>query len=118
MARYVSSALSYQLRQLTVPQHRTGCVVAVVRKLSGWRLETIIDEYRTYAEPKVRECDVDYITAFELSELSNLFVHEANMRIRTRAFYRTTIFVFAVLVLWTISSRQITYTARSAGALR
>ncbi|TWU73881.1 hypothetical protein ED733_002302 [Metarhizium rileyi] len=36
-------------------KHRTGCVVAAVRKLSGWRLDTVIDEYKAYAEPKARE---------------------------------------------------------------
>ncbi|KAH6695400.1 tyrosine-protein phosphatase SIW14 [Plectosphaerella plurivora] len=89
-------------------KHRTGCVVAVVRKVSGWKVDLILDEYRTYAAPKVRDCDLDYISSFELSQLSNLFVQEANTRFRTRTFYRATIFTCAVLVIWALTSRQIT----------
>ncbi|KAL1839820.1 hypothetical protein VTJ49DRAFT_1099 [Mycothermus thermophilus] len=54
-------------------KHRTGCVIGIVRKLSGWHINNIIREYRAFAEPKVRDCDIDYITAFELANISNLF---------------------------------------------
>ncbi|ROT35221.1 hypothetical protein SODALDRAFT_321254 [Sodiomyces alkalinus F11] len=98
-------------------KHRTGCVVAVIRKVSGWELDTILDEYKAYAAPKIRDCDVQYITEFELSELSNLFVHEANMRLRVRRFFRTTVFAFAVLFIWAVSSNRISYSAEIAGTL-
>ncbi|KAK3683441.1 protein-tyrosine phosphatase, partial [Podospora appendiculata] len=48
-------------------KHRTGCVVAIVRKVSGWDLDSIVSEYKRYAQPKVRDCDVKYITEFELA---------------------------------------------------
>ncbi|KAL2265304.1 hypothetical protein VTJ83DRAFT_6404 [Remersonia thermophila] len=54
-------------------KHRTGCVIGIVRKLSGWNISNIIREYCAFAEPKVRDCDIDYITAFELGNISNLF---------------------------------------------
>ncbi|OIW27140.1 protein-tyrosine phosphatase, partial [Coniochaeta ligniaria NRRL 30616] len=53
-------------------RHRTGCVVAAIRKLHGWNLDTVLDEYRTYAEPKIRDCDVEYIAAFNTMQLANL----------------------------------------------
>ncbi|EFY95922.2 tyrosine phosphatase [Metarhizium robertsii ARSEF 23] len=54
-------------------KHRTGCVVAAIRKLSGWQLDAVVDEYRAYAEPKVRECDVDYINAFPCGPLQSMY---------------------------------------------
>ncbi|KAI0143043.1 tyrosine phosphatase family-domain-containing protein [Xylariaceae sp. FL1272] len=50
-------------------KHRTGCVVGVVRKHSGWAAKRIIDEYTHFAEPKVRQTDVQYLTKLELSTL-------------------------------------------------
>lgn len=54
-------------------KHRTGCVVAAVRKLSGWRLDTVVDEYRMYAEPKVRDCDIEYINSLVCAPLQSLY---------------------------------------------
>ena len=48
-------------------RHRTGCVVGVLRKMSGWNLGSILDEYKTYAEPKPRDCDITYLTGFQPS---------------------------------------------------
>ncbi|KAK3360895.1 tyrosine phosphatase family-domain-containing protein [Lasiosphaeria ovina] len=53
-------------------RHRTGCVVGVIRKASGWDLTEVLDEYKQYAEPKIRECDVTYITRFEPAALTDL----------------------------------------------
>ncbi|CAK7265979.1 tyrosine-protein phosphatase siw14 [Sporothrix epigloea] len=50
-------------------RHRTGCVVAVLRKIAGWNDMSMTDEYRAYAGHKVRECDIDYIQAFALSSI-------------------------------------------------
>ncbi|KAK1659610.1 tyrosine phosphatase [Colletotrichum godetiae] len=93
-------------------KHRTGCVVGVVRKVTGWELNTIVDEYRAYAEPKIRDCDVKYLTDFDLSDLSNLFVHEANMRFRIRHFMRVTLFTVFVVFVWFISGHRMQTTAR------
>ncbi|KAG9253706.1 tyrosine phosphatase family-domain-containing protein [Emericellopsis atlantica] len=46
-------------------KHRTGCVVAAVRKANGWHSSRALAEYRSFAEPKVRDADVDYITNFD-----------------------------------------------------
>ncbi|OTB04110.1 hypothetical protein M426DRAFT_30241, partial [Hypoxylon sp. CI-4A] len=45
-------------------KHRTGCVVGVLRKTIEWDTASIISEYTKFAEPKVRETDVKYITNF------------------------------------------------------
>lgn len=54
-------------------QHRTGCAAAVIRHIAGWKVQDIVEEYSTYAEPKIRECDVKYITDFEVANLEGLF---------------------------------------------
>ncbi|TLD23803.1 hypothetical protein PspLS_06516 [Pyricularia sp. CBS 133598] len=59
-------------------KHRTGCVAGVVRKVTGWETDAIIDEYRKFADPKERECDIDYITMFDIADakLSNMFARK------------------------------------------
>ncbi|KAK1836078.1 tyrosine phosphatase family-domain-containing protein [Podospora conica] len=46
-------------------RHRTGCVVGAVRKATGWNLGHILDEYKNYAHPKPRDCDIAYLTGFQ-----------------------------------------------------
>ncbi|KAI6778975.1 uncharacterized protein J7T54_002617 [Emericellopsis cladophorae] len=46
-------------------KHRTGCVVAAARKANGWHSSRALAEYRSFAEPKVRDADVDFITNFD-----------------------------------------------------
>lgn len=81
--------------------------MAVVRKVSGWDLGSIVDEYKSYAEPKVRECDVKYITGFELADVTNLWIKEANFNFRVRNFCRILMFTLAVLMIWVVSSTKI-----------
>ncbi|KAI0389714.1 tyrosine phosphatase family-domain-containing protein [Xylariaceae sp. FL0594] len=50
-------------------KHRTGCVVGVLRKSKNWDMKRIIDEYTSFAEPKVRETDLKYLADFELQSL-------------------------------------------------
>lgn len=54
-------------------KHRTGCVVAAIRKVSGWQMDAILNEYETYAAPKVRKCDIDYISNFQCDLLQSLY---------------------------------------------
>lgn len=53
-------------------KHRTGCVVALVRKIQNWDSERVLDEYRAYASPKIRDCDVDYISKFQTTDIQHL----------------------------------------------
>lgn len=59
-------------------KHRTGCVAGVVRKVTGWETDAIIDEYRKFADPKERECDIDYISMFDIADakLSSVFTRK------------------------------------------
>ncbi|RDA86125.1 hypothetical protein CP532_3024 [Ophiocordyceps camponoti-leonardi (nom. inval.)] len=86
-------------------KHRTGCVVAVVRKLSGWSLDTVLDEYRAYATPKVRECDVDYISRFHASTLTAVTWDSSPVQLRT--FFRILLFSTFVAALWLISGSKL-----------
>jgi len=57
-------------------KHRTGCAVAVVRHIAGWNVDQILEEYRGYAESKVRDCDITYITDYKVSNLQGLFIRK------------------------------------------
>lgn len=57
---------------LTVTQHRTGCVVAITRKVQKWNADRILDEYKTYASPKIRDGDVEYISNFQPTDIEHL----------------------------------------------
>jgi tyrosine-protein phosphatase SIW14 len=92
---------------LTSWQHRTGCVIGIIRKLSGWNLSNIITEYKAYAEPKTRECDISYITGFELANISNLFRGEASPAFRTTGFLRAVFFALVMLVVWLVSGPEM-----------
>lgn len=37
-----------------------------------WNTERIIDEYKAYASPKIRDGDVDYISKFQLSDIEHM----------------------------------------------
>lgn len=43
-------------------KHRTGCVIACMRKVQGWPMAEILREYEAYAYPKARPGDVKFIT--------------------------------------------------------
>ncbi|KAI1163137.1 tyrosine phosphatase family-domain-containing protein [Nemania serpens] len=80
-------------------KHRTGCVVGVFRKSNQWDLKRIIDEYSTFAEPKVRETDLRYLTDFELTTLWRQ-PQEVALRATTGRFVRLVIAVIFILVVF------------------
>ncbi|KAJ6439429.1 tyrosine phosphatase [Purpureocillium lavendulum] len=94
-------------------KHRTGCVVAVVRKLSGWATGPAIAEYESYAEPKVRECDVEYISSFQTSALSLTSGTARPSRLHARTFFRAFVFSALVLAVWLVSSARLAPPAAS-----
>ncbi|UNI24632.1 Protein-tyrosine-phosphatase [Purpureocillium takamizusanense] len=89
-------------------KHRTGCVVAVIRKLSGWGTDTAVAEYKSYAEPKVRECDVEYISSFQATSLPLRSESARTSPVHIRTFFRTLVFSTLVLALWLVSSVRLT----------
>jgi hypothetical protein len=53
-------------------KHRTGCVTACFRKVTGWSLDTCLAEYDKYSKPKSRELDKVFIARFDASILKPL----------------------------------------------
>ncbi|KAI0862493.1 tyrosine phosphatase family-domain-containing protein [Xylaria cubensis] len=85
-------------------KHRTGCVVGVLRKANQWSLKRIIDEYTSFAEPKVRETDIKYLSEFKLASLlcQPRDVVSLSTLSTTNRFYR--LVVAAVLIFLAMSS--------------
>ncbi|KAK9455858.1 tyrosine phosphatase family-domain-containing protein [Dipodascopsis uninucleata] len=50
-------------------KHRTGCLVGCLRKLQGWSMTMIFDEYRQFAHPKVRPLDQQFIELYDEREV-------------------------------------------------
>ncbi|TKA82314.1 hypothetical protein B0A55_01460 [Friedmanniomyces simplex] len=46
-------------------KHRTGCVIACLRKIQRWPIDDVIAEYQAYANPKARPGDIELIRAFD-----------------------------------------------------
>lgn len=89
-------------------KHRTGCVVAVVRKITGWEDSVVVDEYKAFADAKARECDVQYINDFQVAHLSNLFVTKrANAKHRASGFLRATAFSIVLVLIWMLSGTKL-----------
>ena len=53
-------------------KHRTGCITACFRKVTGWTLEACIAEYEDFSLPKDRPLDKAFITRFDASALKSL----------------------------------------------
>jgi protein tyrosine/serine phosphatase len=49
-------------------KHRTGCMTACFRKVTGWTDEACIAEYEKYAAPKDRVLDKEFIRGFDAKE--------------------------------------------------
>ncbi|KAI9643359.1 tyrosine-protein phosphatase siw14 [Ciborinia camelliae] len=58
-------------------KHRTGCAAAIIRHISGWSVQSIVDEYKRFAEPKARDVDIKYITEYQVTSLGGLY-HNLN----------------------------------------
>ncbi|KAF1955481.1 hypothetical protein CC80DRAFT_85611 [Byssothecium circinans] len=48
-------------------KHRTGCLVATLRRIQGHDIELIREEYHTYADPKARFWDEVFFEHFDLN---------------------------------------------------
>lgn len=86
-------------------KHRTGCAIAVLRHVISWPVESILDEYRGFAEPKVRECDVGYISNYKVSSLQGLFAEKRVEQpkvtaLRSQKMARMLITTIIVLIIW------------------
>lgn len=53
-------------------KHRTGCMTACFRKVTGWPIEDCLEEYLKYSTPKSRDLDKAFIERFDPSALKPL----------------------------------------------
>lgn len=53
-------------------KHRTGCVVACLRKIIGWTHDQVLAEYRHHAGAKARALDERYIDTFDARPFQDL----------------------------------------------
>jgi tyrosine-protein phosphatase SIW14 len=76
-AKTVNAVLSVMLDPANYPmlihcnkgKHRTGCMTACFRKVTGWTLEACIAEYIRYSTPKDRPLDKVFIDRYDASVL-------------------------------------------------
>jgi tyrosine-protein phosphatase SIW14 len=95
-------------------KHRTGCVVAAARKVAGWPVDTVLQEYKVFAEPKVRDCDVAYITSLETASLqlgksdagTSAMFSTSYRAMRRRVFIRFVAVTFTTMLVFMCSSWQ------------
>ncbi|KAI1433236.1 tyrosine phosphatase family-domain-containing protein [Xylaria sp. CBS 124048] len=82
-------------------KHRTGCVVGVYRLSNHWDMKRIVDEYTAFAEPKVRETDLQYLAQFEIKSLSRQPPPESEVtRVSCARFVRIVVMVaFAIFAI-------------------
>lgn len=60
-------------------KHRTGCVVACLRRVQNVPMDEIIEEYRTYAGVKARDGDIQFMKSFDPKDLDK---YRRCMRVR------------------------------------
>lgn len=100
-------------------QHRTGCVVAVTRMIQKWDTERILEEYKAYAHPKVREGDVEYISKFQVTDIAHLDLMALveTMPAQPRSIHRPShLYVASVLIILMFLSISSITTGRGLGA--
>ncbi|CAO3648645.1 unnamed protein product [Cunninghamella blakesleeana] len=65
--------------------HETGTLVGCLRKLERWNFSSIVTEYRSFAGPKARYVNEQFIELFDLDlvtlpkELPSWFIHQQEM---------------------------------------
>ena len=72
----MTAALQHLLSPASLPllihcnkgKHRTGCLVAVFRRVQGWSLCAAFDEYRRFSAPKERLMDLQFVELFDVRE--------------------------------------------------
>ena len=57
---------------LTSIQHRTGCIIACLRKVQSCSTAFALEEYNDYAFPKARPDDVRFIESFDPSPVKEM----------------------------------------------
>jgi hypothetical protein len=87
-----------------------------MRKVMGWHVEHIVQEYMNYANEKVRDTDISYIRGFDIATLAPLvgtlrFEHGARATdsrvslnvLKTARMGQFTVFTALVLLIWLLT---------------
>ncbi|KAI2784195.1 tyrosine phosphatase family-domain-containing protein [Daldinia loculata] len=88
-------------------KHRTGCVVGILRKTKEWDTASIIREYSKYADPKVRETDVKYITDFKIADIPRVVPRLTGAPYIVRTFYGMVMLASFTLSVWMYSGARL-----------
>ncbi|KAK8026066.1 Tyrosine-protein phosphatase DSP1 [Apiospora arundinis] len=83
-------------------KHRTGCVVGVYRKWSGWDTASVVAEYHKFAAPKARDSDVKYLNEFKLASLKHVMMTERQPYVITQFSFLTMVAAIS-LVVWLLT---------------
>lgn len=83
-------------------KHRTGCVVGVYRKWSGWDTASVVAEYHKFAAPKARDSDVKYLNEFKLASLKHVMMTERQPYGITQFSFLTMVAAIS-LVVWLLT---------------
>ncbi|KAI6248009.1 putative tyrosine-protein phosphatase DSP2 [Erysiphe necator] len=98
-------------------RHRTGCAIAVLRHVQGWDLRKILQEYRYFAAPKERNCDIEYIADFKKNSLGHFAMKSSRIRSRLSMIlpktWRMLFLSFLLIIVFTTlrCSRNISFRA-------
>lgn len=103
-------------QKLTLSQHRTGCVIGVIRKLYGWDLATTLAEYHSFSAPKPRDADINYLTKVETANLiaSPRQLGPAQQH-RQGSFQRILTFALFGTLIWFVTLYRIAYVTGDLG---
>lgn len=102
--------------EANIPQHRTGCVVGVIRKLHGWDLATILAEYHSFSAPKPRDADINYLTKVETANLvGNPRQVGPPQPHHQGSFQRILTFAFFGTLIWFVTLYRIAYVTGDIG---
>jgi tyrosine-protein phosphatase SIW14 len=79
----------------------------------GWTVDEIVEEYSTFAKPKIREVDIKYIHGFNIHSLQEFarrserdtlgFLSELATFLGSTRMPRTVLFMVLVLCIWGIT---------------
>ncbi len=86
-----------------------------MRKIMGWSVDSIIDEYTDFARPKTREVDLDYIHSIQLENFEDVINKSGFEAISRYTMFRwsrmtkISILTGVILGLWAITLMDLRF---------
>ena len=88
-------------------KHRTGCITASFRRVTGWTFEACIAEYEKYSKPKDRALDKVFIERFNPLPLKHLAIQRGYVG----GIWRQPVFGSTNFSTYTTTTMETTYTS-------